>query len=98
MVSDTTCPEFISCLKRLFGRRGYPKLFISDNAKCFVGAELKRFLKFKGIDWKFIQLSILESLSFFPTTRKKFYEKTSKKFEKGITYQVFSSASFPLKY
>ena len=54
VVPDTSCSAFISCLKRLFGRRGFPKLFISDNAKCFVGAELKRFLKIKEIEWKFI--------------------------------------------
>ena len=50
---DTSCSAFICCLKRLFGRRGFPTLFISDNAKCFVGAELKRFLN-RSIEWKYI--------------------------------------------
>ena len=54
IVTDTSCASFIRCLKRLFGRRGLPKLFISDNAKCFVGNELKKFLKEKEIEWKYI--------------------------------------------
>ena len=54
MVPDTSCSAFISCLKRFFGRRGFPKLFISDNAKCFIAAELKRFLKIREIEWQFI--------------------------------------------
>jgi hypothetical protein len=29
-------------------------LFISDNAKCFIGNELKRYLKLHEIEWKFI--------------------------------------------
>ena len=54
IVPDTSCSAFISCLKRFFGRRGIPKLFISDNAKCFVATELKRFLKIREIEWEFI--------------------------------------------
>ena len=54
VVPDTTCAAFIQCLKRLFSRRGIVKLFISDNAKCFVGAQLKKFLKTKDIEWKYI--------------------------------------------
>ena len=54
IVPDNSSISFISCLKRLFGRRGLPKLFISNNAKCFVGAELKGFLKIKDVQWKFI--------------------------------------------
>ena len=54
IVPDTSCAAFISCLRRFVGRRGYPMLFISDNAKCFIGNELKRYLKLHEIDWKFI--------------------------------------------
>ena len=54
IVPDISCIAFISCLKRLIGRRGLLKLFISETAKCFVGAELKGILKIKDVQWTFI--------------------------------------------
>ena len=54
VVPDTTSAAFINCLKRFFGRRGYPMLFIGDNAKCFIAGETKRFLQVYEIEWKFI--------------------------------------------
>ena len=54
IVPETSCSVFISCLKRFFGWHGFPKLFINANVKCFVAAELKRFLKIREIEWEFI--------------------------------------------
>ena len=54
LVPDTSCASLINCLKRFFSRRGCPALVVSDNAKCFVAVELKRFLRLKGIEWKYI--------------------------------------------
>ena len=54
IVPDNSAAVFINCLKRFFSCCCYPKLFISDNAKCFVSAELKRFLRNKEIEWRFI--------------------------------------------
>ena len=45
--------DLVNSLKR-FTRRSVPKLFISDNAKYFIGPELKTFLKSHNIDWQFI--------------------------------------------
>jgi len=41
-------------MKRFVSRRGYPKFMISDNAKCFIGPELKSYLKKHNITWEFI--------------------------------------------
>ena len=54
IVPDTSSSAFINCLKRFFSRRGVPRLFISDNAKCFIAAETKRFLKKMNVMWNFI--------------------------------------------
>ena len=54
LVPDASCYAFINSLKRFIGRRTAPSLFISDNAKCFIGKELKSYLCAKGIDWKHI--------------------------------------------
>ncbi len=54
LVPDTGCYAFINSLKRFVGRRSTPSLFISDNAKCFIGKELKSFLSANEIDWKHI--------------------------------------------
>ena len=40
LVPDTTCIAFVRSLNRFIGRYGIPKLFISDNATCFLGPEL----------------------------------------------------------
>ena len=40
-------------LRRFIARRGAPKMVISDNAKTFKSAEIRRFLADRGISWKF---------------------------------------------
>ena len=54
LVSDAGSFAFTNCLKRFISRRGTPKLFISDNAKCFLGPEVKKFLSKKKCSWEFI--------------------------------------------
>ena len=54
IVPDASCEAFINCLRRFIGRRGTPKMFVSDNAKCFVGEELKRFAKLYDMEWQLI--------------------------------------------
>ena len=44
IVTDLSALAFVNSLKRFISRRGIPKLFISDNAKCFISAETKRFV------------------------------------------------------
>ena len=44
LVPDAGSYEFTLCMKRFISRRGIPKLFISDNAKWFMGPEVKDFL------------------------------------------------------
>ena len=43
IVPDASCQSFIRSLKRFISRYGIPKLFISDNAKNFVGQELTEY-------------------------------------------------------
>ena len=54
LVPDTTCAAFIRSLKRFTSRYGISKLFISDNATCFAGAELTEFVQMMGSEWRFI--------------------------------------------
>ena len=54
IVHDVSCEAFGNCLRRFISRRGIPKLFISDNAKCFVGTELKKFAEMYDIEWRYI--------------------------------------------
>ena len=54
IVPDASSSALVNSLKRFVSRRGIPKLFISDNAKCFLGPELMKFLKNFDIDWKYI--------------------------------------------
>ena len=54
LVPDPTCLAFVRSLKRFIGRRGISKLYISDNAGCFIGPELNTFLQQIHADWKFI--------------------------------------------
>ena len=54
LVPDASSMVLVNSLKRFISRRGVPIFFISDNAKCFIGPELKKFLKFHNIDWQFI--------------------------------------------
>ena len=54
LVPDPTCLAFVRSLKRFIGRRGISKLYISDNAGCFIGPELTIFVQQIQADWKFI--------------------------------------------
>ena len=53
LVRDLGAQSCILGLRRFIGRRGAPKLIISDNAKAFKADETKRFLSDRGISWKF---------------------------------------------
>lgn len=54
VVPDESTLILVNSLRRFISRRGKPKFFISDNARCFVGPELKRFLRDRNIEWQFI--------------------------------------------
>lgn len=54
LVPDAGSPAFNRCVKRFISRRGIPTLFISDNAKCFMGPDVKKFLRDINCNWKFI--------------------------------------------
>ena len=54
LVPDITCLAFVRGLKRFIGRGGISKLYISDNATCFVGPELTSFVQQINAKWKFI--------------------------------------------
>ena len=54
VVPDESSPALVNSLRRFISRRGKPKIFISDNARCFVGPELKKFLRDRSIEWQFI--------------------------------------------
>ena len=54
IVPDISSEAFVRSLKRFVSRRGIPKLFISDNAKCFIGKELKCYLNLIHTDWQYI--------------------------------------------
>ena len=64
LVQDLTAATFLCCLRRFVGRRGAPKIMVSDNAKTFKAAakalrklfaseEVSDSLTSKGIDWRF---------------------------------------------
>ena len=53
LVTDLTTPAYIRSQIRMMGRRGYPKLIISDNGRTFKSRELKKFNTRIGIKWKF---------------------------------------------
>ena len=44
LVPDSSCLSFVRNLKRFISRHGIAKMFISDNAKCFMGPELTSFI------------------------------------------------------
>jgi len=50
---DLSMNSFLRVLKRFFSRRGLLTLFISDNGKTFKDAEVKKFVLYRSIDWKF---------------------------------------------
>ena len=54
LVPDGSSPAFCRCLKRFVSRKGKPKLFVSDNAKCFIGPSVKRLLRELNCEWEFI--------------------------------------------
>ena len=54
LVPDLSCIAFVRCLKRFICRYGVSKLYISDNAKCFVGPELTSFVHQINGEWKYI--------------------------------------------
>ena len=54
IVPDASSSALVNSLKRFVSRRGRPRFFISDNAKCFLGPELMNFLKTSEISWKYI--------------------------------------------
>ena len=54
LVPDSTFGAFVRSLKRFISRRGVPKLYITDNAKCFVRKELKQFVNSIRIEWEYI--------------------------------------------
>ena len=53
LTPDLSANSISTVLKRFFGRRGLPTLFISDNAKTFKDAKVKKFALARNIDWKF---------------------------------------------
>ena len=53
LVRDLGSRSCILGLRRFIGRRGAPKLIISDNAKKFKPEETKRFLSDREMSWKF---------------------------------------------
>ena len=52
IVPDASCQSFIRSLKRFISRYGIPKLFISDNAKSFVGQELTGYTQSISTNWR----------------------------------------------
>ena len=54
LVTDAGSNAFTGYLKRFINRRGVPNMFISDNAKSFMGSEVKKFLRDNNCDWRFI--------------------------------------------
>ena len=53
LTPDLSANSFLRVLKRFFGRRGLPTLFISDNGKTFKDAKVKKLTSDRYIDWKF---------------------------------------------
>ena len=58
MVHLELCPNlttdaYIRSQQRLIGRRGIPKLIVSDNGRTFKGSKLKGFNAARGIRWQF---------------------------------------------
>ena len=50
---DQSAPSFIKCFKRFQGRRGIPKLVVSDNGKTFRDKSVQRQAAARHITWKF---------------------------------------------
>ena len=54
LVPNLEGPTFIRAMRRFIGRRGFPKLLVSDNAKTFTSKVLKSFLLKHKIEKDFI--------------------------------------------
>ena len=54
LVPDGSSRSFVNSLKRFIARHGTPKLFISDNARSFVGPEVQDYISHANIGWNFI--------------------------------------------
>ena len=54
LVPDASSYEFNMCMRRFIYRHGIPSLFISDNAKCFMGPEVISYLRTTQCKWQFI--------------------------------------------
>ena len=54
LVPNLEGPTFIRAMRRFIGRRGFPKLLVSDNAKTFTSNVLKSFLMKHKIEKDFI--------------------------------------------
>ena len=48
-----TADSFIRALVHLKGRRGSPKLIVSDNGRIFKGVKVKAYCLTEGIQWRF---------------------------------------------
>ena len=53
LVPDLTTAAYVRAHERFIGRRGKPKLMISDNGKTFTGTALKKMNARLGIKWRF---------------------------------------------
>ena len=53
LVTDLSTPSYVRSQIRMMARRGYPKMFVSDNGKTFKGSQLRRFNTKNGIRWRF---------------------------------------------
>ena len=54
LLSGFHADTLLLCLERFISRRRKPNLFISDNLKTFKSNEVKAFLLYRQIKWKFI--------------------------------------------
>ena len=54
IISDASWSSFIRSLKRFISINGVSDLYVSDNAKCFTGQELKDYLSTLSASWRYI--------------------------------------------
>ena len=54
IVPDASCSSFICSFKRFISVNGVPDLYISDNAKCLTGRELKDYLSKLSTSWHYV--------------------------------------------
>ena len=53
LVPDLSTPAYLRSQCRMTARRGYPKMFVSDNGKTFKGNQLRKYNAKNGIKWHF---------------------------------------------